>query len=130
MRSLQQPEGFRDAQGRLPLTVERANAIAAHAIAIADAAAEHGAHFVFENPVGRDASSQFAIAGREDHASLWSLPCMVEFANRHQNLTVHFDQCRTGSATQKTTQLLCSKSIEPLSENPFSLLISYLAFSV
>ena len=27
-------------------------------------ATEHGAHFVFENPVSRDASSQFAIAGR------------------------------------------------------------------
>lgn len=103
--------GIPDASGRIPAHVLRANTIAEHAIQIAEAAASHGGHYIFENPVGRDASSQFAITGREDHASLWTLPAMVRFARRHGDCVVHFDQCRTGSATQKTTQLLCSPSV-------------------
>ena len=114
LRSLpDHPSGIPDATGRIPLHVQKANDIAYHAIQIAEAVAAHGGHFIFENPVGRDRASQFAIAGREDHASLWTLPAMVAFAKRHGELTVHFDQCRTGSATQKTTQLLCSASVLP-----------------
>ena len=105
------PSGIPDEKGNVAAAVERANAIARNAIAIADAAAAHGAHFVFENPVGRQRGSQFAITGREEHAPLWSLPEMIEFAERHGNHTIFFDQCRTGAATQKTTQLLCSASI-------------------
>ena len=100
-----------DANGSLPLNVTRANAIARHAIAIADAVSSHGGKWIFENPVGREAGSQFAIEGREDHASLWKLPEMAAFAARHGNHTVCFDQCRTGASTQKTTQLLCSANI-------------------
>ena len=103
--------GIPDANGRLPLSVTRANFIAVHAIQIADACVAHGGSFIFENPVDRSEGSQFAIEGREDHASLWSLPAMSQFANRHGNHTVQFDQCRTGAATQKTTQLLCSASV-------------------
>ena len=112
LRSLpEHPSGIPDASGRIPAHVLRANTIAEHAIQIAEAAASHGGHYIFENPVGRDAGSQFAITGREDHASLWTLPAMVRFARRHGECVVHFDQCRTGSATQKTTQLLCSPSV-------------------
>ena len=111
IRNLTNPEGIRDEQGRLPLAAVRANSIAKHCIGIADACAAHGGHFIFENPVGRDASSQFAIPGREQHASLWTLPIMMDFAKRHGELIVHFDQCRTNASTQKTTQLLCSASV-------------------
>jgi hypothetical protein len=117
LRSLAEPEGFRDADGQLPPAVAKANAIARNAIALADAAAAHGGQFIFENPVGRDRTSQFAIAGREDHASLWKLPAMVDFARRHGENVVVFDQCRTNGSTQKTTQLLCSGAIsQPVRE--------------
>ena len=96
-------------QSRHRITV--ANAIADHSMQIADAVYAHGGRFIFENPVGRHAGSQFAIAGREEHASLWTLPSMVEFARKHGELVVHFDQCRTGAASQKTTQLLCSDNV-------------------
>ena len=105
------PEGIPDALGRIPISCAKANMIAKHAIQICDAVVEHGGHFIWENPVGRDISSQFAIPGRELHASLWTLPIMIEFAMKHGNLTVHFDQCRTNASTQKTTQLLCSASV-------------------
>ena len=105
------PEGIPDGEGNLPASVQHANKLAEHAIEIVEAAAEHGAHYIFENPVGRDASSQFAIKGREEHASLWKLPAMVRFAQKHGAQPVHFDQCRTGSSTMKTTQLLCSPTV-------------------
>ena len=111
LRNLTYPSGIPDASGNVPVSVTRANAIAKHAIAIATAVTGHGGRFIFENPVGRDANSPFAIAGREDHASLWKLPEMVAFSQRHGDLTVNFDQCRTGAATQKTTQLLCSANV-------------------
>jgi hypothetical protein len=60
LRSLAEPEGFRDADGQLPPAVAQANAIARNAIALADAATAHGGQFIFENPVGRDRNSQFA----------------------------------------------------------------------
>ena len=113
LRSQAFPSGIPNADGSLPSAVQRANLVASHTIQIAEACAAHGGHFIFENPVGRDRESQFAIAGREDHASLWTLPAMRTFAAKHQAIAVHFDQCRTGAATMKTTQLLCSRSVEP-----------------
>jgi hypothetical protein len=112
VRNLTHPEGIpHDQTGRIPAIAATANRIAEHAIAVAEAAIAHGGACVFESPVGRGAGSSFAIDGREEHASLWDLPAMIEFANRHGNLSVTFDQCRTGAATQKTTKLLCSPSI-------------------
>ena len=105
------PKGIPDDQGRVSASVQRANRIAEHVIEIAEAALEHGGHVIFENPVSRNADSQFAIAGREDHAALWSLPAMIEFTRRNGMQPVYFDQCRTGASTMKTTQLLCSPSV-------------------
>ena len=111
LRNLTHPEGIPDANGAISLATRRANMIAQHCISIATAAASHNASFIFENPPGRDETSQFAIPGREQHASLWTLPAMVTFASRNGSQFVHFDQCRTGADTQKTTQLLCSANV-------------------
>ena len=113
IRNLSHVSGIPDASGNVPPAAARANAIAHHCIAIAKAASSHGASYVFENPVGRHLGSQFAITGREEHASLWTLPGMAEFAGKPGNEFVYFDQCRTGAASQKTTQLLCSANIVP-----------------
>ena len=111
LRDRSNPSGIPDSKGNLHLAVQQANAIARNVIAITDIAANHGAQFIFENPVDRGEGSQFAIAGREQHAPLWRLPEMIAFAKRRGNHTVQFDQCRVGASTQKTTQLLCSASV-------------------
>ena len=123
LRNLTYPSGIPNEYGELPFKVTKANACAIHCIAIAEAAASHGAHFCFENPVGRDRASQFAIKGREEHASIWTLPEMVSFARRHGELVVHFDQCKVGAKTAKTTQLLCSRSIYPAIRQRFGHLV-------
>ena len=111
LRDIDHPSGIPDQDGRLHPKVVKANNIAKHAIELASMVAAQGGCFVFENPVPRDKSSPHYIPGRERHASLWSLPAMVEFAQKHQCQSVDFDQCMTGSATQKTTRLLCSPNI-------------------
>ena len=84
------------------------------AVRVAEAAHSHGGVFAFESPVDRGRGSPFAIAGREEHVPMWSDPLMRDFARRHGEAFVFFDQCRLGAETQKTTALLVSRKLHPL----------------
>ena len=111
VRDRTHPKGIPDSEGKISASALKANSLAQNVIEITEAAMAHGAHVVFENPVSRGSDSQFAIEGREEHSSLWDLPVMKEFTERHGNLFVHFDQCRVGASSMKTTALFCSASI-------------------
>ena len=78
LRNLTAPDGIRGPDGSLPLQVARANQLADRAISIATAVAAHGGFFIFESPPSR-ADGQFAIEGREQHASMWEYTPMSEF---------------------------------------------------
>ena len=112
-RDIDHPKGAPGLLPRVHARVLAANSIAEWAIAAADAVAAHGGFFIFENPVWRGAGSAYAMRGRERHASLWQLPAMVAFAERHGDCSVCFDQCMVGAVARKSTRLLCSANIEP-----------------
>ena len=103
--------GIRDAHGKLPLKTTQALQMCANAVRIMESALKHGAHVIVEHPIGRGEGSQFAIAGRELHSTVWDVTVMREFAAKYNLQDVVFDQCRTGADTQKTTQLKCSEGV-------------------
>ena len=107
-RTHAEPKGVRNGAGALPPKVEHDNLVVAHVLLIVEAAWAHGAPFIIENPVPRDAASPHAIPGREEHVSLWHYPAIIAFIKRTNAQHVDFDQCQLGAATQKTTWLLCS----------------------
>ena len=80
-------------------------------IRIMESAIAHNAHVIAEHPVGRGGQSQFAIPGREAHSTLFDVKEMKQFIAKHEMEMVVFDQCRTDAATQKTTQLMCSRFV-------------------
>jgi hypothetical protein len=105
------PDGIPLADGTVPLQVQQALLVLRNATKVADAALARKARVVFENPVSRGAESQFAIAGRELHSPIWNTTVMSTFARRNGMQVVISDQCRSGAASQKTTQWLCSPGV-------------------
>ena len=84
-----------------------------NALRVGRAALVNGGKFLFEQPVGRGAGSQFAIAGREKHSPVWGTSLMKAFVAEFGLQMIVFDQCPLGADTQKTTQLACSTNLAP-----------------
>ena len=113
VRDLDHLEGLPLADGSLPVAARQANAMLSSSIRIAGSAVSHGGLYLFESPPGRGAGSAFEMDGRAAHAPMWAMPAMIEFAKTTRGAVTLFDQCETGAASQKTTQLLSSPQLHP-----------------
>ena len=113
LRDIDNLRGFESMGGQLPTKVIEANALLDGAIAAADAVAAHGGVFVFEHPVPRGEGSDFAMPGREKHASMFDDPAMKALIQRHGATHTDFDLCRVGAMHVKTTRLCSSPTIAP-----------------
>ena len=118
-------EGIPKPDGSMPDSVQVGNKCLDVCLDVCDRVMSRlGGFCVFESPPGRGEGSQFAIKGREDHASMFSYPRLAAFMVKHKTQSVFFDQCRTRSAGEpnavKTTQLECT----PLAFTPVRVLFS------
>ena len=94
--------------GTLPNAVQRANTLASNVARLGDVAASLDKDVAFESPVSRAKHSQFAIAGREDHAEMFTHPALERLEKEHSLMRLYFDQCQFGSDFEKTTQLVAT----------------------
>ena len=69
--------------GTLPNAVQRANTLASNVAKLGDVAASLDKDVAFESPVSRAEHSQFAIAGREDHAEMFTHPALERLEKKH-----------------------------------------------
>ena len=93
--------------------MKNANLIAENAIRIIGAALAHKAHVVIESPVSRSAGTPFSLPGRNNHASFFTHPAIINLMRTHGYNSICFDQCCTGQIAIKSTQLWASPSILP-----------------
>ena len=93
--------------GSLAPSVVLGNATLDFAISVSELVISHGGFSFYESPVSRAKGSPFAIAGREDHASMWDDPVLSPHLDAGRYQSLHFDQCctREHPCAQKTTQL-------------------------
>eukprot|EP00966_Prymnesium_polylepis_P056632 1310273-Prymnesium_polylepis.1 len=99
--------------GSLAPSLVLGNTILDFAILVSELAISHGGFAFFESPVSRAAHSLFAIAGREDHASMWDdHRHWVSISRLAQYKHISFDSCctRVHPCVQKTTQLSATPS--------------------
>eukprot|EP00966_Prymnesium_polylepis_P158682 3667822-Prymnesium_polylepis.1 len=96
--------GVPRADGSLAPSVVLGN-ILDFAILVSELVIAHGGFSFFESPVSRAVHSQFAMAGREDHAAMWEDPVLDEHLDLGQYEHIYFDQCctRDHPCVQKTT---------------------------
>ena len=120
LRDCDYPSGIPNADGSLPAAVETANIVADVACNAAHACAKHGGHVIAESPVPRGAKSPFAIVGRERHASFWSYESVKRLTCALALTPVFFDQCMSGCASMKTTQLSCTPGVAAAVQRNFS----------
>ena len=97
--------------GSIPLAASFANVVTEVACDAAEACAAHNGCVAFESPVSRAAGSPFAIPGREKHASFWTHPRIGAITRILSLHPVFFDQCMSGCAAMKTTQLSCTPNL-------------------
>ena len=105
--------------GSLAPSVVLGNTLLDFAILISETVISHGGFSFFESPVSRAEGSQFAMAGREDHAAMWDDDMLIEHLLAGRFGHVFFDQCclREHPSAQKTTQLSATLGlIEPLTK--------------
>ena len=124
VRDRWQPEGIKGEDGKVATSVQRANLIVQGGLRVIEAAHDHGAPWIIENPVSRAEGSAFAIKGRENHSCLFDYPPMQTAMEKLGGLSVVFDQGAIGAPTQKTTQLMCSPAIHAAVMMRFGPLIS------
>ncbi|KAL1519550.1 hypothetical protein AB1Y20_023065 [Prymnesium parvum] len=105
LRDLEHPAGVPGPDASLPVSVTRANAITDNALSVASVAARRGAGVVIESPVPRSAGAH-AIPGREQHASLWDYPAVIDAVSEFRMSHVDMDQCMCGATSQKATELI------------------------
>ena len=63
---------------------------------------------IIESPVPRGAGEQHALPGREQHASMWTFPPLVELVRELGMDYTDMDQCMCGAPSQKTTRLMAT----------------------
>ncbi|KAL1529178.1 hypothetical protein AB1Y20_000137 [Prymnesium parvum] len=110
LRDLEHPTGVPAPDGTLPVSVLRANAVTDNALSVASVAARRGAGVIIESPVPRSAG-QHAIPGREQHASLWSYPAVVDAVREFDMSHIDMDQCMCGALSQKATRLMATPNL-------------------
>jgi hypothetical protein len=90
-----------------------ANTLVEFAVGITRRVASHGGFAMWENPPSRAAGSDYALDGREEHASMWDLRVVIDMTASLSMCAVVFDQCMVDidSPSPKKTQLLCTPNI-------------------
>ena len=90
--------------------LRNANLTVARCMAILNAVALNGGHFVLENPASRSDPTQVVTydPALAEHGPLWLMPEVALLKATHSATLITFAQCMIGSKHQKYTSLLAS----------------------